>query len=68
MDYIAWGQEYLDQANILYEKLEALKKREKYAKRRPDASLQRNIAILYSMYLECRHTGRLLQERGEKRA
>ena len=54
MDYKAWAEDYAVQAQKIKEKLSAMK-REEY---------NRRAAILYSMYLDCRHTAELLQRRG----
>ena len=61
MDYWTWGKEYLDQAVRLGKRIESLRKQQKSLSGRTAAQLQRRIALLYSMYLECRSIGRRLQ-------
>lgn len=61
MDYWTWGKEYLDQADRLGKRIESLRKQQKSLSGRTAAQLQRRIALLYSMYLECRSIGRRLQ-------
>lgn len=62
MDYIAWAEDYAIQAQRIKEKLSAVKKEEENEENRMEKG--RRAAILYSMYLDCRHTAELLQRRG----
>ncbi|MCQ4023179.1 MULTISPECIES: hypothetical protein [unclassified Ruminococcus] len=67
MNYFEWANEYWEEAAKLQEKISALKKRLIKASK-VDANgvlaLKQRIAVLYSMYLDCVHTAKLLQSRG----
>lgn len=65
MDYIAWAQEYLLEAEKLKEKVNCLKKELKIYRGDNTRELSRRITMLYSMYLECKHTAAYLRMRGE---
>ncbi len=69
MDFITWSAEYYEQANIIKEKIVNLKQQLKGNEKSSQNTIElnRRIAILYSMYLECIHTGRLLKEKGENK-
>lgn len=60
--YTELGQEYLDDAERLMRRIQAVR-----AERGPDLAggRARRIRILYDMYLDCRATGHYLQRRGE---
>lgn len=67
MNYIEWSNEYQIEADKLQCKLNALKKELNKKVRRNEPGileLKRRIAILYSMYLDCRHTAKILAEKG----
>ena len=64
-DYSDWGEEYLSEAERLKRRLGEIREES-----RTCAAVERILAlqranIFYSMYLECRNTGRLLKARGE---
>lgn len=61
-DFAQWAQEYLTEADNIQRRIAALKTELKTASFSQSNDLNRRIAILYTMYLECRHTGRLLAE------
>lgn len=65
MDYNEWGQEYLQEAQQLNLRLDDLRTQLKTASRKEASELNYRIYVLYSMYLECKHTGLLLQSYGE---
>ena len=60
-NYTAWGQEYLNEAQTLLERVRAARAEKDY-----DISGEkaRRVNMLYNMYLECLVTGHLLQKRG----
>lgn len=65
MDYKSWGAEYLEEARTLKAR-ECLRKAQlPQAKGEEVYLLEWQISMLHEMYLECMHTGRLLQERGK---
>lgn len=67
MNYIEWAKEYQTEADKLQGKLSKLRlELNKKLSHRYDGilDLKQRIAILYSMYLDCRHTANLLAERG----
>lgn len=55
------AQEYLKEAEDLKQHIQKLKQALKTATCNETHELNRRIAILYAMYLECRHTGTALQ-------
>lgn len=63
MNYIEWSKEYFIQAENIKRMVVKLKTEKKNAN--PDLlrEYDRRITILYSMYLECKHTGELLYSR-----
>lgn len=63
MDYIEWSNEYFIESEKLKQILEALKKERSKYDGENIKELNRRITILYSMYLECRHTAKLLYDR-----
>ncbi len=65
MNYTLWSQEYFKEAQILKEKVSSLKHQLKTSNDISISETNRRIAILYSMYLECIHTAKTLQKRGE---
>lgn len=67
MNYIEWSKEYQIEADKLQTKLSALNCELKKKLSRNEGGvldLKRRIAILYSMYLDCRHTAKVLADRG----
>ena len=60
MDYQKWAAEYAAEAETLRQRISALREELKTAGCNQANELTRRIAMLYSMYLECRHTGQLL--------
>lgn len=71
MDYMSWGEEYLEEAQMLKIRIDCLRKQLKAATPNEAKELNERITLMYSMYLDCRETGRLLQsfakERGARR-
>lgn len=63
MNYIEWSKEYFIDAEKIKQRLDVLKAERKYARVENIKNLNRRITMLYSMYLECKHTGRLLYNR-----
>ena len=59
-DFAKWAQEYLTEADAIQRRIAALKTELRTASISQANDLNRRIAMLYTMYLECRHTGRLL--------
>lgn len=59
-DFAQLAQEYLTEAETIQKRITALKAELRTASSSQSNELNRRIAILYTMYLECRHTGRLL--------
>ena len=64
MDYSKWAAEYFIEAEKIYKMLYVLKKQYKEQKEETNRELARRMMILYSMYLDCKHTGELLSRRG----
>lgn len=62
MDYKAWAEDYAQQAQKIKERLSEIKQEEENEENRMEHN--RRAAILYSMYLDCRHTAEFLQRRG----
>lgn len=67
MDYTTWGAEYLTEANRIKAHIQTIKSSESGSEDQQFFN-QRRVNILYNMYLECRATGRLLQNRGRWQA
>ncbi len=68
MNYIEWANEYQTEADKLKLKLNGLKKelREKQSEHSDGIrALTHRIAVLYSMYLDCKHIAAILRQRGE---
>lgn len=63
IDYLKWGNEYLAEAEKLKARIAELKKELPMLTADNKMLVQRKIAILYTMYLECRATGRQLVAR-----
>ena len=64
MDFNEWGQEYLQEAQQLKDRITDLRERLKTANHRETNELNHRIYVLYSMYMECKQTGLLLQNHG----
>ena len=64
MNYTQWGAEYLREAEELKRKVDGLRAQLAGLPGEDAVLLARRIAMLYEMYLECLHTGRVLTERG----
>lgn len=56
------AREYLAEAANLKQRMERLKEELKTAGCSESCEINRRLAILYTMYLECRHVGNLLTE------
>ncbi|WP_085832629.1 hypothetical protein [Clostridium merdae] len=61
MDYMSWGEEYLTEAKELKNRVDFLRNQRKEATANEAKDMDLRIAIIYSMYLDCRETGKLLQ-------
>lgn len=61
MDFYQWGQEYLDEAAVLKERIIQLRREKSLPTCTEPRDLERRIYLLYSMYLDCRATGHRLQ-------
>lgn len=66
MDYNAWGEEYLREAQMIREHLDILKRQLKNADSAAAKDLGRRISLIYPMYLECLHTGKYLIRYGKR--
>lgn len=66
MDYNEWGEEYLQEAQMLRQHLELLKRQMKKAGTAAAKDLGRRISLIYPMYLECLHTGKYLIRYGKR--
>lgn len=62
MNWNALAREYTEEAEALQKHITKLKCALKRASCSEQNELHRRIALLYTMYLECRHTGQLLAE------
>lgn len=65
MDFNEWGQDYLQEAQQLKDRITNLREQLKTANHRETNELNHRIYVLYSMYMECKQTGLLLQNYGE---
>lgn len=65
MNYIVWANEYFDEAEIIKQKIMALKNSLKINKNISINETNRRISILYSMYLDCIHIAKTLKNKGE---
>ncbi len=69
MNYFEWSDEYQREADKLQIKVKALKKelRERQKNHKDGIrALSSRIAILYSMYIDCKYTASVLRKRGER--
>ncbi len=62
MNYRQWGQEYLEEAEQIKGKVDQLRELLRDDEAIQDRNLIYRINMLYSMYLDCRRTGKFLQE------
>ncbi|WP_283610085.1 hypothetical protein [Faecalispora anaeroviscerum] len=67
MDFMSWGEEYLQEANVLKARVDFLRHQLKTATPNAAKALNERIVMMYSMYLDCRETGRLLQSYARER-
>lgn len=67
MDFMSWGEEYLQEAQVLKARTDCLRQQLKAATPNQAKELNERITLLYSMYLDCRETGRLLQSFAKER-
>jgi hypothetical protein len=67
MDYNEWGMEYLREARQLKEHISPLRREVKTANSETASKINRRIAALNEMYLDCLHTGKFLIECGGSR-
>ena len=66
MNWNALAQEYTAEANTLARHIKELKDRLRQSNYSEQNELNRRIALLYTMYLECLVTGHALQKRGRR--
>ena len=62
MEFTQLAREYCTETEILKRRMDMLKEQLKTARYSEAREINRRLAILYTMYLECRHTGKLLTE------
>lgn len=67
MDFMSWGEEYLEEAHGIKTRIDFLRSQLKTATANEGKELNERIALMYSMYLDCRETGRLLQSLATER-
>ena len=67
MDYTSWGEEYLEEARALKARVDCLRKQLKNTTPNEAKELNERITLMYSMYLDCRETGRLLKSFAKER-
>ena len=67
MRYVDWAEEYLQQAEHLKSRVDALRSEARTVRSREEADrLIHRASLLYDMYLDCMHTGRFLRRCGRK--
>lgn len=66
MDYERWSEQYLTQAEALRSKLKTLRKDISCLKGGEQDAAYYRLHMLYEIYLELRHTGLYLKERGKR--
>jgi hypothetical protein len=64
MNYKQWGAEYLQEADKLKKRVDLLRGQFHGLRDEESIRLAQRIEMMYEMYLECLHTGRILTERG----
>lgn len=68
MNYVKWGQEYLQEADQIKTRIGSLREQlndaghNRHLNQQEKIVLNRRIYMLYSMYLDCKSTGMLLQD------
>ncbi|MFR8002352.1 MAG: hypothetical protein ACLU62_05455 [Hydrogeniiclostridium sp.] len=63
-EYSLWSAQYMEEADILRERVKKLRQEAQQARGSDEAdSLNWRAGMLYGMYLDCLHAGRLLKER-----
>ena len=68
MNYLEWGTSYLEEAEKIKNYIAKIKSEDCSFKSRDDImSTKRRINTLYEMYLDCKHTGCVLCERGKEK-
>lgn len=65
MNYQQWGEQYLLQAEELHSRLESLRQQLPAATKAEQADLLYRINLMYQIYLEQRHIGHVLLQRGD---
>lgn len=69
IEYSTWSAEYMQEAAALKQRVEQIRKEAQETKNSDEADkLSWRAAMLYSMYLDCLHTGQLLAERFSSRS
>lgn len=63
MTYQEWAKQYFDTAERLHQKIKILKNKVKNALPGEKEKIKKELASLYYMYLDCIHTGNLLNSR-----
>lgn len=65
IQYDVWSRQYLTEAENLRERVDVIREEARRAASSDEADrLAQRASLLYGMYLDCFHTGRLLAERG----
>lgn len=67
MNYIDWGNVYLQEAERLRDRVRSLRRKARQEDDSKTDAYSARIALLYSMYLDCLHTGQFLIENGGRR-
>ena len=63
-EYSLWSAQYMEEAEILRERVRKLRQQAQQARGSDEGdSLNWRAGMLYGMYLDCLHAGRLLKER-----
>ena len=69
IEYNTWSAEYMQEAAVLKQRVKQIRKEAQETKNSDEADkLSWRAAMLYSMYLDCLHTGQLLAERFSSRS
>lgn len=66
MDFMSWGEEYLQESRVLKARVDALRHLLKTACPTQVRSINERISLIYAMYLDCREIGRQLQSYAPK--
>lgn len=67
MDYNEWSAQYLKEAEQIMERVGVLRLQAKAADADTADRLYRRTALLYDMYLDCRHIGNVLKRFGGRK-